>query len=226
MKNRAARLLAATLAVLLTVSLAWAQSPAPHPAHGGHHDFGDVEASVRAFEAPDRAAWQKPDQVVAALGLKPGQTVADIGASTGYFARRLATAVGPTGTVWALDVEATLTAYVNERAKREGQTNLVARTVKLNDPELAPHSVDLVLIVDTLHHISQRPAYYAHIARALKKGGRLAIIDFLPTSPIGPKVSERLPKPQVESELRAAGFRVLDAPDFLPYQYFLIATPR
>lgn len=226
MTNRTARLLAATLVVALTATLAWAQSPAPQHPHGGHHSFGDVEASVRAFEAPERAAWQKPDQVVAVLGLKPGQTVADIGASTGYFARRLARAVGPEGQVWALDIEPALAAYVNKRAQQEGQANLHARTVKPGDPEMAPDSVDLVLIVDTLHHIEQRPAYYAHIARALKKGGRLAIIDFLATSPFGPKVSERLPKSQVEGELRAAGFRVIEEPAFLPYQYFIVATPH
>lgn len=217
------RLLAAAMIVLLTVTLAWAQSPSPHKPH---HDFGDVEASVRTFEAPERAVWQMPDRVVSTLRLKPGQVVADIGACTGYFSRRLANAVGPAGKVWALDVAPTLTAYVNHRAKQDGQTHLVAATVKPDDPELAPDSVDLVLIVDTLHHIEDRPAYYKHIARALKKGGRLAIIDFLPSSPVGPRASERLPKREVEDELSVAGFRVVEEVDFLPYQYFIIAARR
>ena len=221
------RLLAATLAIVLTITLAWAQAPSPTPQpthHGSHHDFGDVEWAVRAFEGPERDRWQKPDEVIEALHLQPSQVIVDIGAATGYFARRLAAAVGPRGTVWALDVEPKLAPYVNERAKREGQDNLKARTVAPDDPGLDLESADLVLIVDTLHHIEKRSAYYARIARGLKPLGRLAIIDFLPTSPVGPKVDERLPKRQVESELRAAGFHIVEEPIFLPYQYFIIAV--
>lgn len=176
------------------------------------------------FEAPDRAAWQKPDAVVAALRLRPGQVVADIGASTGYFSRRLAQAVGPSGKVWALDVAPALVDYVNARARRDGQANLVARRVAPDDPGLGPNSVDLVLIVDTLHHIDARPIYYSRLLRALRPKGRIVVIDFLPHSPIGPRASERLPKAQVENELRAAGLRIAKSPMSLPYQYIIVAT--
>lgn len=227
------RLTRALSSVVLLAALAFAAprahgqiatpSPSVEARHHGHHDFSDVDRSVTAFEAPDRAAWQKPDEVVASLHLAPGQTVADIGASTGYFARRLATAVGPTGTVWALDVAPSLVDYMATRARREKQPNLRPRVVPPDDPQLAEGSVDLVLIVNTLHHIESRPQYYAKIARALKSGGRIAIVDFLPTSPIGPKAQERLPRALVEKELRDAGFAIADEPTFLPYQYFVVA---
>ena len=222
------RRLLVVLLFALCATVCRAQSPAPAPphGHGAHHghDFGDVEEAVRMFEAPDRDEWQKPDAVVAALRLRSGQVVADIGASTGYFSRRLARAVGPTGKVWALDVAPAVVEYVNARATKDGQLNLIARRVAPDDPGLAADSVDLVLIVDTLHHIEHRPAYYGRLLRALRKGGRVVVIDFLPRSPFGPPPSERLSQTQVEGELRAAGLRIVERPTFLPYQYFIIAT--
>lgn len=213
-------------AILLLAVLhpALAQHPGPHT-HG--HDFGNVEWSVRAFEEPGRAKWQKPDQVVAALRLQPGQVVADIGASTGYFSRRLARAVGPRGKVWALDVEPKLVAYMAERARKEKQPNLLPRVVKPDDPGLAADSVDLVLIVDTIHHIEARPAYYAKLRKALKPDGRLAIVDFQSTpTPVGPPPAMRISRGGLAAELQAAGFEIVEEPTFLPYQYFVVARVK
>lgn len=68
---------------------------------------------VGVFESPDRFKWQKPDEVVRALDLTPGQTVIDIGAGTGYFTRRFAKAVGPSGAVIGLDVEPGMVDYTS-----------------------------------------------------------------------------------------------------------------
>ncbi|MBM3462002.1 MAG: class I SAM-dependent methyltransferase [Armatimonadetes bacterium] len=185
-----------------------------------HHDFGDVKRAVRMFEDPARATWQKPDEVVAALRLQSGDVVADIGASTGYFSRRIARVARK---VLALDVEPTLVAYMAERARKENQPNLVARVVKPDDPELAANSVDLVLIVDTVHHIENRAAYYPKIKKALKKNGRLAVVDFQarPT-PVGPPPEMRISRNDMIAEAQRAGFVLKESPDFLPYQYFLV----
>lgn len=210
---------------LLLLALACGAPAAPHQ-HRDPHDFGDVQRSIQMFEAPDRAKWQKPDQCVKALGLKPGQVVADIGASTGYFARRLARAVGPEGRVLALDIEASLVAYMADRARKENQPNLEARVVAPDDPGLSPASVDLVLIVDTVHHIEQRPAYYGKIKAGLKPGGRLAIIDWRDKkTPFGPPIKMRISKSAMIKELSDAGYRLVEDIDFLPYQYFLIFKP-
>ncbi|MFN7134369.1 MAG: SAM-dependent methyltransferase, partial [Myxococcales bacterium] len=92
--------------VLLPVVLAMAVLGANDGhAHGAHGNPADVDAYVAHLEAPDRAEWQKPDEVVKALGVRPGQTVCDVGAGPGYFALRLARAVGERGWVLAVDVE-------------------------------------------------------------------------------------------------------------------------
>jgi predicted methyltransferase len=197
------------------------QHPGPHTQV---HDFGNVQWALRAYEDPERDRWQKPDQVVTTLHLHPGQMVVDIGASTGYFARRLARAVGPTGKVLALEIHQTLVDYMKQRAQKEKQANLLPRVVKPDDPELAAGSVDLVLMVETLHHIGGRPAYYEKLKKALKPDGRVAIVDFLDKmTPVGPPLHMRISAKAMRAELEAAGFEVMQAPTFLPYQYFLIA---
>ncbi len=73
-----------------------------------------------------------------------------------------------------------------------------------------------------LHHIDGRPAYYAKLARALKPGGRIVILDFYKKPlPVGPPEAMKLSEEEVEAELKAAGFRKTKAHGFLPYQYFL-----
>src|SRR5262245_13412515 len=87
--------------------------------------FDDPAAWAKVFDDPARDAWQRPQEVVAALGLRPGQRVADLGAGTGYFSRHLSRAVGPTGAVLAVDPEPNLVAWLRDRAEREGTANVV-----------------------------------------------------------------------------------------------------
>src|SRR6266851_6763766 len=140
------------MAVLLLPHTPRAQEHAPT----AHHGFGDVAHWAGVFESPDRAKWQKPDEVVRALDLKPGQTVINIGAGTGYFTRRFAKAVGPSGAVIGLDVEPGMVDYMKADAKKLGLQNYHARVVKADDPELSPNSADVIFFCDTLHHVDDR----------------------------------------------------------------------
>lgn len=195
-----------------------------HPHGGMQHDFSDVEQWVEVFENPERDAWQHPADVVRLVGVSAGMTVADIGAGTGYFLSHLSTAVGPDGRVLALDIEPNLVAYMAERAQRQGWDNVTARRVAPDDPRLEPSSVDRVLIVDTWHHIADRPAYSRLLARALKSGGTVTIVDFTRDSPQGPSVEHRLPPTQVMSELESGGLRAALVEEDLPYQYVVVGV--
>ena len=189
--------------------------------HGhGQHRFEDAERWAKVFDDPARDEWQKPDEVVAALALAPDAKVADVGAGTGYFAVRLARQV-PQGTVYAIDIEPDMVRYLEERARTEGLGNLVAVLGSADDAAV-PEPVDLVLVVDTYHHIADRTAYFTRLAGSLREGGRLAIIDFTPESPIGPPVEHRIGAEQVIEELGAAGYAPVASHDFLPNQYFVI----
>jgi SAM-dependent methyltransferase len=203
--------------------------PSSHSTHDAttHHSFGDVERWVSVFDDPARDAWQKPAGVVKALQLRSGMCVADLGAGTGYFSRYLAAAVGEAGTVFAVDTEPALVAHLRERAEHEHSPNVVPILASADNPRLPVGAVDVVLIVDTLHHLDDRINYLRRLRRVLKPGGRVVVIDFNKKQdiPVGPPPEHRLAREQVVDEFTAAGYRLASAPDLLPYQYFLIFQP-
>jgi SAM-dependent methyltransferase len=188
--------------------------------HTHQHSFEGAEQWAREFDDPKRDAWQKPHEVIQALALKPDAVIADIGSGTGYFSVRLAH-MAPKGRVYGVDVEPDMVKYLAERAKREGLKNLTAVTGAPGDPRL-PEKMDLVLMVDTFHHIENRDRYFGTLHDALKPGGRIAIIDFRMDSPDGPPKSARSTPEGIKAELRRTGYSLVQEHDFLPKQYFLI----
>lgn len=192
--------------------------------HDPQHSFADTYRWVEEFENTERDAQQKPDDVVRALNLSPGDVVADIGAGTGYFTRRFANAVGDSGIAYAVDLEPNMLQYVAERAQQDGQPNIVPVLATASSPMLAPDSVDLFFICNTIHHIGNRAAYYEILARDLRDGGRLAIVDFRKDAELsqGPDKAMRLARSSLIDELTQAGFRLAEEHAFLPVQYFLV----
>ncbi|RME21472.1 MAG: methyltransferase domain-containing protein [Deltaproteobacteria bacterium] len=204
--------------------------PAEHAHHPGgddavvHHSFHDAERWVQVFDDPGRAAWQKPAELVAALEIQPGSTVADIGAGTGYFNRYLAEAVGPEGHVVAIDIEPSMVEHMARRAVQEGTPQVEARLGRPDDPGLKPGEADLVLMVDTYHHIDGRVSYFAALRDRVAPGGRLVVVDFKPGDlPVGPPPGHRISQEQVVDELTRAGWTIGDSLDILPYQYVQVA---
>ena len=194
---------------LLSVAAACAQT-----AHQQHHPPRSHEEYVQALNDPKRDVWQMPHEVVMALDFKPQEAVADIGAGSGYFAHRFARHAGK---VYAVDIEPKMI----EEAKKGAPPNIEFVLAEPDDPKLPQGSVDTVFFCNVLHHVENRPAYYARLARALKPGGRIVIVDFHKKPlPVGPPESMKLSADQVVAELEAAGFRKTRQFDFLPYQYF------
>jgi SAM-dependent methyltransferase len=199
-------------------------SAGDHPMSGPmgsiHHTFKNAEEWAQQFDDPNRDAWQKPDAVLDALALAPTAVVADLGAGTGYFSVRLAKRLAK-GKVFAVDIEPEMLQYLGERAHREHLS--VLQPVRASaDVANLPEPVDLVLIVDTYHHIDNRPAYFARLSGSLRPKGRLAIIDFKRDAPDGPPVESRISPEKVTAELEAAGYRLVGTHAFLPRQYFLV----
>ncbi len=187
---------------------------------GHHHAFDDANAWAASFDDPARDAWQKPDDVIAALALSKDARVADIGSATGYFSVRLARAV-PDGKVYGLDVESSMVEYLNARAEKEELTNLTSQLATFDNPKI-PEPVDLIIVVNTYHHLDARKAYFARLVDDLKPGGRIAIIDFTRTSKMGPPADMKVPREGVVAEVTAAGFKLVAQHDFLPEQFFLV----
>ena len=201
-----------------------------HSGHTGpsdgafHRRFDDAEKWAKEFDNPERDAWQKPEEAVEALKLTPAMTVADIGAGTGYFAARIAKRV-PEGKVFAADIEQDMVRYLGQRAEREHLANLVAVQAAADGANL-PEPVDLILVVDTYHHIGNRTQYFAKLQASLRPGGRLVIIDFKADLPNGPPPQHRIPPEKVAEELAAAGYGLVETQTILPRQYFLVFQKR
>ena len=208
-------------AFLLPAAMALGQSNEHEKAHADHmeHHF-DPNESAKRFDNPARDTWQLPDRVIATLNLKRGQIVADIGAGTGYFSVRLAKS-DAAPKVYAVDIEPSMVNYLRERAAKEGLNNVTTVLAAADQPNL-PEPVDLILIVDTYHHIGDRETYFRKLAKSIKPGGHVAIIDFNPDSPEGPPREFRFPAEKFKSEMGAAGYKLAAQHDFLPRQQFLI----
>src|SRR5215470_7138777 len=174
-----------------------------------HHAFDDVEYWRKVFDDPKRDEWQRPDALVRALDIRPGAWVADLGAGTGYFEKRLATAVGPGGVVFAVDTEPNLIGYLRTRAEGEHTPNVTPVLASPSNPRLPPGSCDLVLVVDTYHHIDDRLAYFHALRRVLRRDGRVVVVDWQKRSlPVGPEMEHKLDRTQVVDEMTASGYRL------------------
>src|SRR5438552_8542457 len=186
-----------------------------------------LQDRIRSGERPERDSWQKPDEVVQALGLKNGDVVADIGAGTGYFTRRLARAVAPDGRAYAVDVAADVLGYLKQEAEKEGLRNIVTIVSQEDDPLLPANSVDLAFFCDTTHDIAKRTAFYRRMLPGLSPRGRTAVIDYPPGGEHAPHPPEQLvPRSQAISEAEADGVQLGGAFQFLPRQYFLVFERR
>ncbi len=191
-----------------------------------HKLHQDSKAYIALLEDPGRDAYQKPHEVVMALGLKDGDRVADIGAGSGYFSLRFAQHVGAGGQVLAVDINPDMILHLNQRIRDARLENVRTILALPGDPLLAPASVDQIFICETWHHITDRPHYLALLKKTLKPGGRVVVIDFhkRPT-PVGPPAEMRVAREDVVTEFEQAGFRLAKEQTLLPYQYFLVFAP-
>ncbi len=189
-----------------------------------NHRFRDAEAWADRFEDPARDEWQKPETVIAAMGIRQNSRLADIGSATGYFPVRFARAA-INGRVYGIDVEPDMVHYLNERAVDEGLTNLTSVLGTYDDPNI-PEPVDFIFICNTYHHIQQRELYFENLKRYFLPGGQLIIVDFKPGPlPVGPPDTMKLSQEQIIAELTGIGYTFIPGEVSLPYQFFLRFIP-
>lgn len=178
------------------------------------------------LESPDRANWQKPDQIMDALGIADGSKAADIGAGAGWFTIQLARRVGPNGHVYAEDVQPQMLEAIRRRVSREGLANVETVLGTVTEPNLPAGTLDAILLVDVYPELDQPAPFLRNLSRALKPSGRIGVVNYKPGQG-GPGPSSdlnegiRVEASAVEADARAAGLRVL-ARGNLPFQYLLV----
>lgn len=179
--------------------------------------------NLQQLEGADRDVWQRPDQIMDALGISDGNVVADLGAGSGWFTVRLARRVGPNGRVYAEDIQPQMIEVIKRRVARENlQQRVHAKLGTAEDLKLPDNALDAALIVDAYHEMDQPVQLLRSAARALKKDGRLGIVEFTKDGGgPGPAMDERVDPERVIREASAAGLHLIGQP-MLRYQYMLI----
>jgi cyclopropane fatty-acyl-phospholipid synthase-like methyltransferase len=170
---------------------------------------------------PSRDAWQKPKAVVEKLAIAPGSRVADLGAGGGYFTWYLAGAVGPQGTVYAVDIDETGLGIIKKEMNARGIRNVLPIHAEPRDAKI-PEPVDLVFSCDTYHHLKDRVAYFKSVAHYLKAEGRVAILDFHPHGFFSGLLGHGTAQDEVRREMEEAGYRRMADFDVIDRQHFQV----
>jgi len=190
------------------------------------HDRVFDPSQVHKLEAPERLRWLPPGEVLGWLELRPGMTVADIGAGTGYFAIPVARAIGP-GRVWAVDLQPELLEVLQGKlAKPDAPANIVPLEGTASSTGLADRSCDIALLANVWHELDDPAAALAELARILKPGGRIAVLDWRPDveRPPGPPLEHRLSAPEVQRFFEDDGKRVDAVRNVGQYSYLVLAS--
>jgi ubiquinone/menaquinone biosynthesis C-methylase UbiE len=183
-----------------------------------------MDASGAAWlDRPEREAEEKPDLALDLLQIRAGMVVADVGAGTGYMSLRMARRVGPTGKVYANDLQPEMLQKLRAASQREKLENVETVQGTEADPRLPPNTMDLVLLVDVYHEFSQPQAMLDKIRESLKPDGRLVLLEYRkedPKVPIRPE--HKMSVAEVKTEVEAEGYKLDREIEKLPRQHIII----
>lgn len=202
---------------LILVSLIWNGAIDPTLPQKGRRDAEDY---IKLLEAERRIEGLQVERVIESLGLKPGEKVADLGSGSGLFTRPMAKRVAPSGKVYAVDIDPKLLDHVAKTAASAGLTNVTTVLGEFADPKI-PEPVDLITIIDTMHHIDHQQEYVKVLRKYLRKNGRVAIIDFSKNWPAGHE-SMIYQLSDLDKWMKDAGFKRTTGFDFLEGNFFVI----
>jgi len=215
------------VAAAALVASAAAQTANTHPVSGRR--FAPVMGYQGAdwLDRAERIDEEAPDVAIDLLNLRKGAAVADIGAGSGYMTVRLARRVGPEGRVYANDLQPQMLDLLKRRLSHDHISNVVLVQGAVDDPKLPAASVDLELMVDVYHELSQPQAMLRRLRDALKPGGRLVLLEYRkedPAIPIRPE--HKMSVAEAKMELEAEGFDLTAVNESLPRQHLLIFTVK
>lgn len=213
----------ALLAVCLACAPAHASPPAsPQPPAGepegarpalndAYRDPDDLNKWQHVFEQEGREVRDRKPDILVDLSLRPGMSVADVGAGTGLYTLDLARAVGPAGTVYAVDIIPHFLRHIEKKAARAGLKNIRLVQAGAGALNLPPASADLVFTCDVYHHLERPAATLAAIRAALRPGGTLVLVDLRRDADSPAWIFEhvRATRDQVVAEITAAGFSLV-----------------
>jgi ubiquinone/menaquinone biosynthesis C-methylase UbiE len=216
-------ILAATFAGVALVAGAVAQQTGTHPLSGRRYAQTMGVEGADWLDRAERDNEEEPDHAIDVLKIAKGSTVADIGAGSGYMTVKLARKVGPDGKVFANDIQQGMLDLLSKRLAKNKITNVSTILGTQDDPRLPIDAVDLVLMVDVYHELSQPQLMLRHIKASLKSGGRLVLLEYRKEDPNVPiKPEHKMSVAEAKLEVEAEGFKLTKTNEDLPRQHILI----
>jgi ubiquinone/menaquinone biosynthesis C-methylase UbiE len=213
------------LCAIAAIFLGVATAQEEHPLTG--RKIAPVMGSGGAswLDRNERESEEHPDQALDALNLKRGMVVADVGAGTGYMSLKMAKLVGPSGKVYAEDIQPEMLRMLRQNAANAHVSNVETVLGSETDPKLPAGQLDLILLVDVYHEFSQPQKMVRQLRDALKPDGRLVLLEYRkedPNVPIRPE--HKMSVQEVRTELEAEGLKLQPVIEILPRQHILILT--
>lgn len=179
------------------------------------------------LERAEREQEEAPSRALDALDLKPGMVVADIGAGSGYYASRMAQRVGPSGRVYATDIQQGMIDLLERRIRAEGLGNVTTVLGAMDDPKLPANAIDLAIMVDVYHELQQPQIFLQRLKATFKPGGRLVLVEFRKEDPRVPILEvHKMSVAEVKQELEAEGYVLERVIDVLPWQHIIVLTVK
>lgn len=211
-----------SIALLLTLT-------APLFAQGKHPKSGRRIAPVMTADGADwlerreRESEENPSKAIELIKFEKGMVVADVGAGSGYYALRIAEIVGPTGKVYATDIQPEMLNILRRRMREKNVTNVEPILSNEHDPKLPANCCDVILMVDVYHELSQPIDILAGLRTALKDDGRLILLEYRKEDPYVPiRPEHKMSIKEAKLELESEGFRLDKVIHSLPWQHLLI----
>ena len=171
------------------------------------------------LERPEREAEEKTDLMIESLRFREGEVVADIGCGSGYIARRIAKKVGPSGTVYGVDIQQEMLDLL-AMLRIENVKPILG---EVTDPKLPPASCDTMIMVDVYHEFDQPFEMMQNMLRALKPGGRIVFVEFRGEDPDVPiKPLHKMTEAQVKKEMALHDVEWVETIGKLPWQHVIV----
>ncbi len=209
----------AILLFALLITPVFAQQSAQQPT-GQSRGGRSADEYIKLLESERRIEGLQVTNIIKTLKVRSGQRIADIGAGSGLFSRPLAQRAGDKGVVYAVDIDTELLKHVEKTAQEQKLANIKTILGAVDDPKL-PEPVELIVIIDTLHHISNQAVYLKGLKKYLKPDGRIAIIDFSKDWPAGHEKMVYTVE-TLDGWMSAAGFKRVEKHDFLENNFFVV----
>ncbi len=210
------------LALLVLLSAAAVSGQGSHPITGRRIAPVMGVNGADWLDRDEREKEEQPEKAITALDLKPGMFVGDVGAGTGFYSLRIAKRIGPTGIVFANDIQPEMLDRLRANAAAQKITNIQTVLGTESDPKLPPGKLDLVILVDVYHEFSRPQRMLDRIRESLKPNGRLVLLEFRkedPDVPIRPE--HKMSVGQVKAEIIPEGYQFEKVIDILPWQHIL-----